>query len=78
MNEGETPARYVDIRQAARADEADIRSLLRSCDLPDDDIGHHLPNFVVAGHEGRIVGTIGLEVLGSSATTLRYGVSISP
>jgi amino-acid N-acetyltransferase len=75
-NEGDLGANDVDIRQATRADDKNIRSLLRSCDLPDDDIGHHLPNFVVAGHEGRIVGTIGLEVLGSSALLRSLAVAV--
>lgn len=77
VNEGDLDANDVDIRQATRADDKNIRSLLRSCDLPDDDIGHHLPNFVVAGHEGRIVGTIGLEVLGSSALLRSLAVEVS-
>ena len=64
---GDLDANDVDIRQAARADDKDIRALLRSSDLPDYDIGDHLPHFVVAGREGRIVGTVGLEVAGSTA-----------
>jgi len=64
---GEIDARHIDVRQAARADEPEVRSLLLSCDLPDEDVRHHLSNFVVASRDGRIVGTIGLEVVGSSA-----------
>ncbi len=67
MNEGGIGAHKIEIRQATRTDETDVRALLRGCDLPDEDIRHHLAHFVVADRECRIVGTVGLEVLGSSA-----------
>jgi N-acetylglutamate synthase-like GNAT family acetyltransferase len=76
VNQGEIGARQFDIRQAARADEEDVRSLLRSCDLPDEDIRHHLPHFVVASREGGVVGTVGLEVFGSSALLRSLAVAL--
>lgn len=42
-------------------DEAEIRRLLRSCGLPEDDIGPHVRNFLVARLGNEIVGTAGLE-----------------
>jgi len=36
--------------------------LLRECGLPYHDIGQHLSGMIVAKHDGRLVGTIALEV----------------
>ena len=44
------------------ADEAEIRRLLKDCGLPEEDIGPHIRNFLVARRENNIVGTVGLEL----------------
>ena len=43
-----------------------IQHLLNRCQLPADDVGEHLNHFLVARKDGRIVGTVGLEVYGTS------------
>lgn len=42
-------------------DEAEIRRLLKNCGLPEDDIGPHVRNFLVARLGNEIVGSAGLE-----------------
>jgi amino-acid N-acetyltransferase len=50
--------------QAKPADQSAIEALLKSCNLPDQDISPHLNNFIVARDQDRIVGCIGLELEG--------------
>ena len=49
---------------AVPADEYDIKLLLSQSMLPFDDISSHLPNFVIAKSEGKVIGVIGLEYCG--------------
>lgn len=51
---------------ANSSDLALISKLLKSCDLPHEDISAHLSHFVVAKKDNRIVGTIGLEAYGKA------------
>jgi len=54
------------IRQAREEDVAAIQRLLRNSNLPADDAGEHWRTFLVAVSRGEVVGTVGLEVAGSS------------
>jgi amino-acid N-acetyltransferase len=46
-------------------DESGIKALLRTCELPADDLSaSHLEHFFVIKDAGRIVGSVGLEVCG--------------
>lgn len=65
-DQGKVAVRGIEYRSAVPADEAGMRSLLSSCDLPHEDIADHLPQFIVASHGDWVVGTVGLEVLGHS------------
>jgi len=49
---------------ASPADEAGIKSILSQCELPNEDISIHLPNYVIGRAVNDIVGVIGLEVHG--------------
>lgn len=49
---------------AGPADEPSITALLGNCGLPHEDISNHLRHFIVAKSSNRIVGVVGLEVLG--------------
>ena len=40
-----------------------IECLLGKCELPYQDIIHHLPHFILAKNETQLVGVIGLEIL---------------
>jgi len=55
------------IRRARSSDFTQITQLLESDALPLDGVSHHLDNFLVAYLEGKVVGTIGLEIYGESA-----------
>lgn len=57
---------FVLIRSAGRKDVEAIRHLLRSATLPSDDVDEHLETFLVAVAGEEVVGTVGLEVTGSS------------
>jgi amino-acid N-acetyltransferase len=64
------------IRNATDADLSAVESLLSASDLPLDGVRDNFCSFIVAEDEGRIAGTIGLEVFGSVAL-LRSAV-VSP
>lgn len=54
--------------EAARADDGPaIAALLRTAELPHEDIAGHLAHFIVARSGGEIVGAIGAEVYGEDA-----------
>jgi len=55
------------IRRARRSDFTQIAQLLESDALPLDGVAHHLDNFLVADLDGKVVGTIGLEIYGENA-----------
>ncbi len=47
------------------ADEAEIRHLLRGCDLPEEDITPgQLRHFLVLKEKGELIGVVGVEVFG--------------
>ena len=50
------------ILRATPGDLEAIQSLLLKCDLPTADVGEHIDNFLVAKQNGKIIGTVGLEV----------------
>ena len=55
------------VRQATRADLADIEELLESASLPTPGVAEHLRHFLVAENDGTVVGAIGLEIYGETA-----------
>lgn len=65
------------VAPARREDEAAVRALLRSCGLPDEDVGLHLAAFLVACHESTLVATIGLEILPGHLGLLR-SLAVAP
>ena len=72
MNTDETPA----VRGATPADAAAIESLLARSGLPTSDLGTARPQFIVATHDGRIIGTGALQRFGSAA--LLRSVAVEP
>ncbi|MDH4212260.1 MAG: arsenic resistance N-acetyltransferase ArsN2 [candidate division WOR-3 bacterium] len=67
----------VQIRRAVVDDEARIRELLRESQLPFEDVGKHLGNFLVAEHNNAVVGAVGLEVYGEIALLRSLAVKTS-
>lgn len=61
--------------RALPGDESAIKSLLKACELPYEDITAFLPNFVVGRSDGQIVGVIGLEVYGRAALARSMAVA---
>lgn len=59
-------SKYV-IRRAQKSDFTQIAQLLESDALPLDGVPHHLDNFLVADLDGKVVGTIGLEIYSENA-----------
>ena len=55
---------------------ADIEALLRSVDLPVEGVRDHLPTFLVAEENGRLIGVAGLEVYGDAA--LLRSLAVAP
>ena len=55
------------IKPARGTDGPAIAALLRAADLPHEDIGPHLANFLVARVGDEVVGAVGLEVHGADA-----------
>jgi len=66
----------VSIRPARKGDEAAIQGLLRLAELPSEDVSEHLETFLVAVVGGEIVGTVGLEVTGSSGLLRSLAVAV--
>lgn len=66
----------VSIRPARKEDEAAIQGLLRLAELPSEDVSEHLETFLVAVVGGEIVGTVGLEVTGSSGLLRSLAVAV--
>jgi amino-acid N-acetyltransferase len=57
----------IQFRDATRADEPELRRFLQAADLPADDVSVDRQAYTLAVEEGRIVGSIGLEVVGREA-----------
>lgn len=54
--------------EPARPDDIEsVETLLKSVKLPTDGVAEYLPDFLVARHEGRVVGCVGLEAYGDTA-----------
>ena len=66
----------VSIRPARKGDETAIQGLLRLAELPSEDVSEHLETFLVAVVGGEIVGTVGLEVTGSSGLLRSLAVAV--
>lgn len=57
----------IELRTATPADDAAIRQLLQSAGLPADDVASGPQQYVVAHDGARLVGTVGVEVVGTDA-----------
>jgi len=66
----------VSIRPARKGDDVAIQCLLRLAELPSEDVSEHLETFLVAVVGGEIVGTVGLEVTGSSGLLRSLAVAV--
>ncbi|NTX10539.1 GNAT family N-acetyltransferase [Myxococcus sp. CA056] len=66
----------VTLRPARPEDLGPVEALLTSAGLPLQGVARHLPAFLVAEHEGAIVGAAGLEVYATGA--LLRSVVIAP
>ncbi len=66
----------ITIRKARPADCADVAFLLKTSDLPIDDIDSQLDDFLVATNDERIIGTVGLERCGE--TGLLRSLAVAP
>ena len=64
------------VRPARQDDLPRVEALLRASDLPLDGVAEALPTFVVAEHDGRIVGVAGLECCQENA--LLRSVAVDP
>jgi amino-acid N-acetyltransferase len=64
------------LRAATAADLRDIQDLLREALLPVDGVAGSLTTFVVAAHDGKLVGAAGLELCGEDA--LLRSVVVAP
>jgi N-acetylglutamate synthase-like GNAT family acetyltransferase len=65
------------IREARQEDLPSIQGLLRDSGLPADDAGEHWKTFLVAVSASEIVGTVGLEITGSSGLLRSLAVAKS-
>jgi len=61
MTQSVSQGAAVQLRTAAAADLPAILGLLTASDLPTVGVADALPGFIVAEHDGRIVGVVGLE-----------------
>jgi len=67
------------LRLASRSDEAAVESLLTASGLPLDGVHEALPCFVVAEHEGALVGVAGIEACGTAGEhALLRSVAVAP
>jgi amino-acid N-acetyltransferase len=57
----------LDLRSARPSDLPEVLALLRSAQLPAAGVAEAFSHFVVAEHQGKLVGAAGLEVYGASA-----------
>jgi N-acetylglutamate synthase-like GNAT family acetyltransferase len=64
------------LRPATLADLRDVERLLINAQLPLDGVAGSLPTFVVAEHDGKLVGAAGLELCGKDA--LLRSVVVAP
>ena len=64
------------LRAATPGDLASVEALLTDARLPLDGVAHALPDFVVAEHEGALVGVAGLETCCDNA--LLRSVAVAP
>jgi amino-acid N-acetyltransferase len=68
-------ATEVTIQPATKGDLPAVEELLAEADLPTD-VAPHLADFLVARHQGRIVGCAGMEIRGADA--LFRSLAVSP
>lgn len=64
------------IRSAETRDYPAIISLLKIAKLPPDGVEENLSNFLVLNREGKIIGTVGLEIYGDKA--LLRSLAVAP
>lgn len=77
--DNEAPADYLIERitfvMAGRNDLLKVRALLAENGLPYEDIGEHINHFMLAWDNGTLVGTVGVELLGSDGLVRSLCVS---
>jgi amino-acid N-acetyltransferase len=56
----------MEIQFASESDIPPIKDLLNECELPSEDIDHHVNNFMIVYDGGHFVGVIGIEILGEN------------
>jgi len=74
MHTGKRPGSWT-IRPADGKDYPAIEKLLKTLHLPTQGVKKHLREFVVMVSDGRIIGTVGLEIHGNKALLRSLGVS---
>ncbi len=62
---------------ASRHDLPMVRALLSENALPDEDVGEHIGHFILAWNNGTLVGTVGVELLGTDGLLRSLCVSTS-
>ena len=66
------------ITSAQTQDETSIKTLLHACDLPTDDLdASHMDHFLVIKDNGKVVGSVGLEICGKYGLLRSLAVSKS-
>lgn len=65
----------IEIRLAVLEEEPIIRDLLARCELPCEDISHHLGRFHVAVTGDCVIGIVGIEIYGNVALLRSLAVS---
>ncbi len=65
----------IQFREATRADGPELRRFLQAADLPADDVSIDRQAFTLAVEDGRIVGSIALEVVGRDALVRSLAVA---
>jgi amino-acid N-acetyltransferase len=65
----------IQFRGATRADEPELCRLLQGADLPADDVSVDRQAFTLAIEDGRIVGSIALEIVGRDAMVRSLAVT---
>jgi len=66
------------IRLATGRDASDVEALLTASHLPLEGVREALPCFVVAHHDGRLVGVAGIEPCGRGQHALLRSVAVDP
>jgi len=64
----------ITIQQANSDHLVEIKEILTSHNLPNDDIDGHIENFLVASKNGSVIGMVGVEIYDQMALLRSFGV----